>query len=379
MTISFVRKSLRRALLVSLAVPAVPIGLTAGCGDNIVVDGTGSTGTGGSSAVCALASTQQIPPSDICTGFFSLKGPASACSPGAYGQLTSAQCAELCPPSSANPSASECWANDADAGSAVLSCAYVQPCGTGRRPAGLVPAEAMGAPASDTVARFLSEAAHLEAAAVIAFEQLARDLEAHAAPRTLVLSARRAAREEAVHAATMRRHAARAGGQAWPVRVAATPSRTLEAIAVENAVEGCVRETFGAVVAMRQAERARGGRLRRSLRRIAREEAGHAELSWKVARWLSGELTEAAARRVDEARRGAVEALAHEVARDPHRSLIDELGLPPAAEARAALDVLRASLWSGDRESKAPREESLGERCAPRRRGCTAPAGAVSS
>ena len=138
-----------------------------------------------------------------------------------------------------------------------LSCVF-GPCGTGRRPAGLAetPVEARN---GGEVARFLGEVAHLEAVSVVAFEQLAMELSAHGAPRRLVRGARRAAREEVRHARVMGRFAARAGARLSPLDVATAPPRPIEAIAVENAVEGCVRETFGAVLAMRQAERARSG------------------------------------------------------------------------------------------------------------------------
>ena len=53
----------------------------------------------------------------------------------------------------------------------------------------------------------------------------------------------------------------------------------------ENAREGCVRETFGALIAMHQAERAGDPIIRRAMRRIAEEETRHAELAWEVASW----------------------------------------------------------------------------------------------
>jgi hypothetical protein len=361
---SFVHTALRRAFLLSLAAPAAH---SIGCGGNVVVDatshttsattgtggsaGTSSSGTGGSTpSGCELAS--QTPVSmNQCDESFELVGPASACSPGAYGLLTQAQCTSLCP-MYMTLNAAECWATDLDGGTTQLACAYIQPCGTGRRPPGLAhdaassdAGEREEPTAAGLVARFLSDVAYLEAASVPAFEQLARELDAHGAPARLVRAARTAAREEIAHARAMARHAARAGGPARRVHVAPTPVRSLEAIAVDNAVEGCVRETFGAVLAMRQAERARSVHLRRSMKKIAREEASHAELAWHVARWVSKKLDPAAAERVAEARREAVETLARDLQREPHGSLVHELGLPTATEARAALDALRESLW----------------------------------
>jgi hypothetical protein len=373
MSSSLLRSALRRALLLSLAVPA---SLAAGCGGKVVVDtpggsggGTGGAGgSGGDNPGCALVSSTPVTTIGTCESTFDLVGPASACAPDVYGKVDEALCLAVCPPSSVQATAATCWANEVDAGTAQLTCAYYQPCGTGRRPPGLAEGAEVGgegegeggggegegaggegadagAEGAGVVARFLGEVAHLEAASVLAFEGLARELEAHAAPARLVGAARRAAREEVEHAEVMARFATRAGARLRPVVVTSTPARSLEAIAADNAVEGCVRETFGAVIAMHQAERARSGEMRRALERIAREEAAHAELAWELAGWLRGRLDEAARGRVDEARRVAVEALAREVEREPEGEIVAELGWPTPCEARAAMEALRVSIW----------------------------------
>jgi hypothetical protein len=358
MSSSLLRSALRRALLLSLAVPA---SLAAGCGGKVVVDtpggsggGTGGAGgSGGGNPGCALVSSTPVTTIGTCESTFDLVGPASACAPDVYGKVDEALCLAVCPPSSVQATAATCWANEVDGGTAQLTCAYYQPCGTGRRPPGLAEGEVAGGEGADAgpegegaVARFLGEVAHLEAASVLAFEGLARELEAHAAPARLVGAARRAAREEVEHAEVMARFATQAGARLRPVVVTSTPARSLEAIAADNAVEGCVRETFGAVIAMHQAERARSAEMRRALERIAREEAAHAELAWELAGWLRGRLDEAARGRVDEARRVAVEALAREVEREPEGEIVAELGWPTPCEARAAMGALRGSIWA---------------------------------
>jgi hypothetical protein len=391
MNTPLLRTALRRALILSLAVPA--LAEDAGCGGTVVLDqngssssasGTGGTGTtvaagtgttvaagnggsfsvvavgvGGSFAVggaggsvttggCALASMTPVFGINAgCELGFDLTGPASDCSPGPGGELTKSQCAMLCPPNPGGQSALSCNAQDQPQPpvEGLLTCVYSL-CGTGRRPAGLAPAGGAEAAATGEVARFLGEVAHLEAASVVAFEQLAGELETHGAPRRLVRAARRAAREEVRHARVMRRFAERAGAPPRPVEVAATAPRPIEAIAIENAVEGCVRETFGAVLAMRQAERARSGDLRRAMKGIARDEAGHAELAWELGRWLDGRLDAAARRRVRAAQDRAVEALARDATREPDARLVAELGVPTRAEARAAIEALRASIWA---------------------------------
>ncbi|MCY1008004.1 hypothetical protein OV079_21085 [Nannocystis pusilla] len=81
---------------------------------------------------------------------------------------------------------------------------------------------------------------------------------------------------------------------ASPALEVPTAVRSLEALARENAVEGCVRETFGALVARYQASVAADEPLRRLFAAIAEDELDHAALAWDVATWLNGQLDEAA-------------------------------------------------------------------------------------
>ena len=357
-------RALRRALVLSLTVP--PLAYQASCGGNVVVDGstTGAggatsssstttsvtdtsvtTGTGTTTTPCALAST--TPTTVIpggCSEGFPLLGNAATCGVPGGGILPVSQCLILCPPNMMGMPPKSCDVVDGmGTMGATLFCNYA-PCATGRRPPGLAPSSARGA---DPVARFLAATAHLEAASVVAFDRLAGELAAHGAPETLVRAARRSAREEVRHARVTGRLAERAGACPEPVTVTAEAApRTLEAIAADNAVEGCVRETFGAVVAKRQAEAAGDPEVRRAMETIARDETRHAQLSWERSRWLDGRLDAAARRRVRRERDRAVEGLLRELAAEPHPSLTGDLGLPTASQALAAARDLRASLWS---------------------------------
>ena len=83
-----------------------------------------------------------------------------------------------------------------------------------------------------------------------AFVRLARELAHHRAPAALVARARAraAAQDERRHARAMRLRAARFGAEGGASRRRLRPRRVprLADVLVENAVEGCVRETFGA-------------------------------------------------------------------------------------------------------------------------------------
>src|SRR6185295_13249702 len=118
-----------------------------------------------------------------------------------------------------------------------------------------------------------------------AFRRLARELRAHGAPSDLVNAARACARDEARHARTMARLARAHGATIDRVHVEDVGTRDLEAIARENAVEGCVGETYGALLAIWQAEHAADADVRAAMREIAPDEMRHAALAWAVATW----------------------------------------------------------------------------------------------
>ena len=118
---------------------------------------------------------------------------------------------------------------------------------SGRRAAHVRPAGELVA--RDLAGAWLAHAAWLEAASVYAFFRLADELALHGAPIALVRIARQSAMDEMRHAAVVASLAARYGARPAAVEVDPPAARSLEAMAIENAVEGCVRETWGAIVA----------------------------------------------------------------------------------------------------------------------------------
>lgn len=198
----------------------------------------------------------------------------------------------------------------------------------GRRPAALRPCRVTG---PSPLGAYWARIAHLEAASIPAFATLHRELAHYGAPPSLLRAAQRAMRDEARHALSTRRLARRFGGAVPRASVDKRPVRSLEAIALENVVEGCVRETFGALVGGAQAERARDGEVRTLMRGLARDERRHASLAWAVDAWIRRRLSAESLARVDEARAQAVSALLDEVQREPHADLVREAGVPDAA------------------------------------------------
>lgn len=205
-------------------------------------------------------------------------------------------------------------------------------CAIGRLPAGLC-RQARGHSVSP-VGRYLAAAAELEAASVHAFVQLARELAAHGAPPSLVQAALTAARDEVRHARTMTRLARRWGGTPKAPVVAPQDVRPLLDIALDNAVEGCVRETFGAASAHLSARTASDRALRRAFATIAREETEHAALSWSLHEYFATRLAPAQRSRVARHRRDAGVRMEAELTAPLHDSVHVATGLPRPAEAR---------------------------------------------
>ncbi len=219
--------------------------------------------------------------------------------------------------------------------------------GGGRRPNGLAAPAVVEAPAS-AVAAYFALLAHDEAASVHAFARLHDELRAHGAPPELVAGAARSITDEARHARVMTRQARRRGARrvAAP-RVRLQGARSLESLARENAVEGCVRETYGALLMCWQAQHAAEPELRRVFARIAADETRHAALSWEVAQWAEQQLDDRARARVASARRRALRTLANLVESREPCAFDTAIGQPGRAAACALLQGLATQLGLG--------------------------------
>ncbi len=122
---------------------------------------------------------------------------------------------------------------------------------------------------------------------------------------------------------------------ARPARV-----RSLPDLALDDAIEGCARETLGALVAAHQAAAATDPMVRASFSRIARDEAGHALFSGAILDWATDRLGTRHARRLEDARRAELSVLAAEHEGEPDPALRMLLGLPSADRAQSLLAAL---------------------------------------
>jgi hypothetical protein len=210
----------------------------------------------------------------------------------------------------------------------ILTCSFQEftpGCIGGRRPQGLIAAR----PRGSDVGAWLARTAHLEAASVPAFEELATELARHGAPRRLSDVARASASDERRHAVVVEALAGCWGARPARVQRAETSHRSLSAIAEDNAIEGCVREAFGALVAAHQASAAQDPVVRAAFASIARDEARHALFSFALHDWARDRLGARASRGLEERRRAELEAL-RAVAVEPSLGERVLLGLPDA-------------------------------------------------
>ncbi len=183
-----------------------------------------------------------------------------------------------------------------------------------------------------------------EAVSVGAFLRLAEELATAGAPAELVARARAAAGDEQRHAAAMARACRELGAEPVRAHAARHAVRPLAEVLEENAREGCVNETFAALVAARQAMAAEAGAHRELFAVIAEDERRHAELAWDVDAWGRTQVDAAARERIDAAREGAWDALARYAATRPEQGFRGEMGEPSRAEAVRLVAGLRDAI-----------------------------------
>lgn len=216
------------------------------------------------------------------------------------------------------------------------------PCAVdGRRPIGLV---LVATPWLESLGAHFSEIAFMEAAAVIAFDQIIERLRGFDAPASVIERAQRAREDEVRHAQATARFARRFGGDVRAPDVVATKAPSLFEFALENAIEGCVRETYGALVAAHQAAHAEDIEVRRAFATLAREEIEHAELSWALAAWVEAKLTPSERQRVSDARACAIVELAREFAVEPSEEVRRFAGMPSAATVEKLIAAMTPEL-----------------------------------
>lgn len=211
-------------------------------------------------------------------------------------------------------------------------------CVGGRRPLGHIE---LPLPAAD-LPTYLAHCARLEAASVLAFDQLAARLELWNAPQPLIDRCRAAALEEATHATLLGDLARTAGATVHPPTQRELPV-DLPAAALDNAIEGCVHEAWSALACAAAAAHAHTPELRAVYTRLAADEAEHAQLAWDLHTWFMGQVPtfqRAAILAAQRSALAALPALARVQAQNTPPALASP---PPRAAAHFAATLARAA------------------------------------
>ncbi len=221
----------------------------------------------------------------------------------------------------------------------VLTCTgkFHEVCMGGRTPAGR--ARVCRARGSAT-GRYLARMATDEALSVVAFRQLARDLQRLGAPEEFVRAALAAAQDETRHARLVAALARRHGARPPRAHVGAAPAPNLGELGAQNAAAGCVTETWSALLVRHQTLHAPDPEMRRVFAIIAADELRHAELSWAIHAWAEQAGVSGAALRAH------IQTSADRLGRRAGRRAPAGLGLPTAARARALHQELQSRVWS---------------------------------
>jgi hypothetical protein len=176
----------------------------------------------------------------------------------------------------------------------------------GRRPEGL---HELTTSNQSSLGAFLACAAWEEAASVPAFHLLARDLMHLEAPAPLIERALASAEDEVRHAEQMASLAERFGAQAETSYITTPRPKPLLDLAIENMREGCINETFAALLALYQAENAADPMIAEVMQRIAHDEAQHAMLAWEIHEWALPRLSEKERKQLQETQQHALQLL----------------------------------------------------------------------
>lgn len=225
-------------------------------------------------------------------------------------------------------------------GYVVVHAGWESSCPGGRRPEGFQ----IGQPATHheggvprTTGNWLACLAQLETASIPAFARVQHELSLQDAPASFIRNAQQAIADETKHEQMIGTLAKRHGAFTIKPMVPRPVERPLVQMLRENAVEGCVREMFGALLAHHQGATATDPAIRNTMRLIAEEETQHAALAWNIHGWGVPKLTPGEQRHIDEDARQAVQTLRLELEEEFPVDMRATLGLPSA---QRAIDIL---------------------------------------
>ena len=197
----------------------------------------------------------------------------------------------------------------------------------------------------NVLGQYLADMTAMETAAITAFYNLSLELEAYDAPSELITRARQAVLEETRHSEMAALLAASFDAEIPEVSIDDFCLRSLYEIALENAVEGCVNETFAAACGLWQSEYAQLDVFRKVIAHITEEEMGHAALSWEIHQWVMPQLSEIQQEQILVAQAEAVDSLVSDFNQESNPMLQQAFGLPTKDDVARLFAQLKNSVW----------------------------------
>ena len=197
----------------------------------------------------------------------------------------------------------ESWEASASVGNLTCDGQFVTMC-MGRRPLGHIESTRT----VRDIGEHFSCAAHLEQASVTAFVDLARQLKGWNAPEQLISRCLEAADDETRHAKIFRTLAIKCGAPLEEPQQENPPEDLLRT-AIHNATEGCIFETWAALIAAHQSLHNHHPELQKIYRVVAADETRHGQLAWDLHEWMMQQLSQEEQDIVREHQRQALEQL----------------------------------------------------------------------
>jgi hypothetical protein len=189
-------------------------------------------------------------------------------------------------------------------------------------------------------------ATQAEIGSVGAFLIMREELRKMGAPKNLISQCLTAAQDEIKHARMMHTVCVSLGQKATAPTIDCVPKRSYFSLAMENAIEGCIHESYAAIQALYQSQHAKTPELRELFTAIATDEIQHAQLSLQIHHWLMSKLTREQQNTILKAQQKSVGQLIEYHTTHEPAAQTSILGLPDSKSAVKMTQTLFASLTS---------------------------------
>lgn len=188
---------------------------------------------------------------------------------------------------------------------------------------------------------YFAKSAHEQAAAVFSYIALATQLRSFGAPTNLIEQCQSAAKDNILHAKIMQELSEMEGVFVPSFHYVPTSQSILE-VAMQNAVDGCIYETWAALLANWQSTHLPSDpELQTVYEQIGKNKAMHGQLAWDLHFWFLSKLR---TREKKQLSRAQSKAIAQLLLAEGNISYVAGLGLPLSHEKKVLSSVFCAQL-----------------------------------